>query len=84
MTDKGNLFQNLIHFRGFGFFCCFGNGNNTEFRCTAAVFYLDNVADLNVIGRLYDLAVYRNKAFAARFVCNCATLDYARYFKIFI
>ena len=84
MTGRRELFQNLVHFRSFGLFCCFVNGNNAEFCNAAAVFNLDNVAYLNVVRRLYDLAVDRNEVFTARFIRNGAAIDYARNLKIFI
>ena len=69
MTETKQLFQNLVHFRSFGLFSRFVNGNYAESGNAAAVFDLDNVTDLYVIGGLDHLAVDRNEVFTAGFIC---------------
>lgn len=46
--------------------------------------YLDDVTDLEIIGRLDHAGVYHNVTFAAGVVCHGASLDDAGYLQKFV
>ena len=77
-AERRHSVDDLVHFGGVGFFGAVAHVGDAHAQRLFAEGDFDDVADLDVVGRLDDLAVYADMRRVAGVVCHGAPLDEAR------